>query len=264
MKDLPKDEILALIKNAPATSPASRVRYRNLSIVVVMASWNEAGKIGPGVRAVPRDIVDTVCVIDNGSCDETGREAEAAGAVVIRHPVNIGAGGGYRSGYYYGLLHGFDLIVELAGDNQDVPSEIPSVVDALINGSLDYVQGSRWMKGGSQSNMTLSRIALTRFYSFLFRLFYQAAITDATNGFRAFKPSLLENKRINLWQPWLIQYELEPYLLIKTVTLGYRFSEAPVTKRYHEKMEKNTKMVPFKSWYSIIRPIFLLRFGFKT
>ena len=263
MNDLPKDQILALIDAAPATPPESRVRYRGLSLVVVMASWNEAGKVGAGVAAVPRDLVDTVCVVDNGSVDGTAAEARAAGAVVISHPRNLGAGGGYRSGYAYGRRKGFDLIVELAGDNQDDPADIRHVVDHLLDGGYDYVHGSRWMQGGTRVNMTRSRSYLTRVYSFLFRTLFGFPATDATNGFRVFKSSLLDDPRIDLWQEWLIQYELEPYFFIKAVQLGFKVSEAPVRKIYHQEMRKNTKMVPFKSWYSILRPLFLLRLGVK-
>jgi dolichol-phosphate mannosyltransferase len=263
MKDLPKQEILSLIDAAPAIPPERRVRYRGKSLVVVMASWNEAGKAGPGVRAVPRDLVDTVCVVDNGSADGTAAEAREAGAVVISHPRNLGAGGGYRSGYVYGLRKGFDLIVELAGDNQDDPADIRHVVDHLLDGGYDYVHGSRWMAGGTRVNMTRSRSFLTRLYSFLFRTLFGFPATDATNGFRVFKTGLLEDRRIDLWQEWLIQYELEPYFFIKAVQLGYKVGEAPVRKIYHQEMRENTKMVPFKSWYSILRPLFLIRFGLK-
>ena len=263
MKDLPKQEILDLIDAAPATPPERRVRYRGQSLVVVMASWNEAGKVGPGVQAVPRDLVDTVCVVDNGSVDGTAEEAQRAGAVVISHPRNLGAGGGYRSGYFYGLRKGFDLIVELAGDNQDDPADIRHVVDHLLDGGFDYVHGSRWMAGGTRVNMTRSRSFLTRLYSFLFRSFFSFPATDATNGFRVFRSLLLEDPRIDLWQEWLIQYELEPYFFIKVVQLGYKVGEAPVRKIYHQEMKRNTKMVPFKSWYSILRPLFLIRLGLR-
>jgi dolichol-phosphate mannosyltransferase len=263
MRDLPRAEVLALIAAAPATPPAERVRYRGLTIVVVMASWNEAGKVAPGVEKVPRHLVDTVCVVDNGSADGTAAEARAAGAVVISHPRNLGAGGGYRSGYLYGRAKGFDLVVELAGDNQDDPADIQGVVDRLIDGGFDYVHGSRWMAGGSRVNMTLARSWLTRLYSLLVRLLYGFRATDATNGFRAFRSALLDDPRIDLWQQWLIQYELEPYLLLKAVSLGYRVGEAPVRKIYHREMRHNTKMVPIKSWYSILRPLFLLRLGIK-
>jgi glycosyltransferase involved in cell wall biosynthesis len=263
MKDLPQQEVLALIDAAPATPPERRVLYRGQSLVVVMASWNEEGKVGPGVRAVPRDLVDTVCVVDNGSVDGTAEEAREAGAVVVSHPRNLGAGGGYRSGYVYGLRKGFDLIVELAGDNQDDPADIRHVVDHLLDGGYDYVHGSRWMAGGTRVNMTRSRSFLTKLYSFLFRTLFGFPATDATNGFRVFRTALLEDPRIDLWQEWLIQYELEPYFFIKVVQRGYKVGEAPVRKIYHQEMRKNTKMVPFKSWYSILRPLFLIRFGLK-
>jgi dolichol-phosphate mannosyltransferase len=263
MRDLPRAEVEALIAAAPATAPERRVRYRGQSIVVVMASWNEQGKVAPCVERVPRDVVDTVCVVDNGSADGTAAEARAAGAVVVSHPRNLGAGGGYRSGYVYGRRNGFDLVVELAGDNQDDPADIRHVVDQLLDGGFDYVQGSRWMEGGTSVNMTLSRTWLTRLYSFLFRALFGFRATDATNGFRAFRSGLLDDPRIDLWQEWLIQYELEPYLLIKAVSLGYRVGEAPVRKIYHLKMKQNTKMVPVKSWVSILRPLFLLKLGLK-
>jgi len=263
MKDLPRDQVLQLIDGAPASPPERRVRYRGLAIVVVMASWNEEGKVAPCVRAVPRQIVDTVCVVDNGSADGTAAEARAAGAVVISHPRNLGAGGGYRTGYFYGRRQGFDLVVELAGDNQDDPADIQQVVDRLVDGGFDYVHGSRWMPGGTRVNMTRSRSLLTRVYSALFHALYGFPATDATNGFRAFRSALLDDPRIDLWQEWLIQYELEPYLLIKAVALGYRVGEAPVRKIYHQEMKRNTKMVPIKSWYSILRPLFLVKLGLK-
>ena len=63
-----------------------------------MPCWNEEGKVGLGVKAVPKTLVDTVCVVDNGSVDNTAKEANEAGVLVIPHPVNLGAGGGIRTG----------------------------------------------------------------------------------------------------------------------------------------------------------------------
>tara|TARA_Y100000588_G_scaffold152200_1_gene166307 strand:- start:1143 stop:1937 length:795 start_codon:yes stop_codon:yes gene_type:complete len=263
LEALSKKTILSLIAATPATAKAKRVRYRDRSIIVVMPCWNEEGKVGPGVAAVPRDLVDTVCVVNNGSIDRTAEEAREAGATVIDHPINQGAGGGIRSGLFYGLQNGFDLLAVLAGDNQDNPEDLRHVADKLIDEDLDYVQGSRWMKDGKRINMTMSRKILTWVYSFLFTRFFGVPISDATNGFRLFKAEILEDDQINLWQDWMLAYELEPYLLIKTCQLGYKVGQAPVQKTYHDDMKENTKMVPFKSWWSILRPLFFLRFGIK-
>jgi dolichol-phosphate mannosyltransferase len=259
-----KEDVMHLISGEKCSRDDTRVRYRGLSICVVMASWNEAGKVGKGVLAVPRDIVDSVVVVNNGSVDSTEKEAADAGAIVINHPTNLGAGGGYRTGWIYGKEKKFDLVVELAGDNQDDPKDIPRAVDKLIDEELDYVQGSRWLKEGKRENMTVSRTILTWVYSLLFRLLFKKRITDATNGFRVFRKEVLENPKLNLWQDWLLQYEMEPYLLIQTCRSGYKVGEVPVTKRYHDDMNDNTKMVPFKSWWSILRPLFLLSLRIKS
>jgi dolichol-phosphate mannosyltransferase len=57
-------------------------------------------------------------------------------------------------------------------------------------------------------------------------------------------------------------YELEPYLLFKAITLGYRHSEVPVTK-IHPPQLGYTKMRPFIDWWSILRSVIYLGFGMK-
>jgi dolichol-phosphate mannosyltransferase len=256
--------INSLLDKIPVKPEAERIRYRGMTILVTMPCWNEEGKAGVGAKAVPRDLVDVVCVVDNGSIDRTADEAKEAGALVISHPNNLGAGGGIRTGLEYGRRNGYDLLAVLAGDNQDDPNDLYKAVDKLIDEELDYVQGSRWLKEGKRENMTVSRTILTWVYSLLFRLLFKKRITDATNGFRVFRKEVLENPKLNLWQDWLLQYEMEPYLLIQTCRSGYKVGEVPVTKRYHDDMNDNTKMVPFKSWWSILRPLFLLSLRIKS
>jgi glycosyltransferase involved in cell wall biosynthesis len=247
-----------LISSIRAKSFGERITYRGYSILVTMPCWNEEGKVGQGVLAVPKSLVDTVCVVDNGSIDNTSIEAQKAGALVITHPINLGAGGGIRTGLEYGRINNYDLLAVLAGDNQDDPNDLYRAVDELIDGNFDYIQGSRWLADGNRENMTLSRTILTWVYSLLFRVLFRKKITDATNGFRVFRKEVLDNHELNLWQDWLLQYELEPYLLIQTCRARYKVSEVPVTKRYHNDMKDNTKMVPLKGWWSILRPLFLL------
>jgi glycosyltransferase involved in cell wall biosynthesis len=265
IKDLAKKRYIdQLISSIASNDHEKRITYRGLSLIVTMPCWNEEGKVGHGVKAVPRDLVDTICVVDNGSIDKTAKEAKEAGALVISHPINLGAGGGIRTGLEFGNANKYDLLAVLAGDNQDDPKELYKSVDKIIDENFDYVQGSRWLKEGKRENMTLSRTILTWVYSLLFRILFRQKITDATNGFRVFKREILDNPRLNLWQDWLLQYELEPYLLIQTCRGGYKVTEVPVTKRYHSEMKDNTKMVPFKSWWSIIKPLFVLSLRIKN
>jgi dolichol-phosphate mannosyltransferase len=88
-------------------------------------------------------------------------------------------------------------------------------------------------------------------------------VTESTNGFRAFRTTLLNDARIRLNQSWLDQYELEPYLYWKTIRLGYRTCEVPVTKIYPPKAIGYTKMKPITGWWSMLRPIVLLGLGLR-
>ena len=65
-----KQYVQKLINSKSCGNLESRTKYRNLTIMVTMPCWNEEGKVGPGVRAVPKSLVDTVCVVDNGSMME--------------------------------------------------------------------------------------------------------------------------------------------------------------------------------------------------
>lgn len=240
--------------------------YKGKTICVVMACLNEERKIGKSIKKIKKycnNLVDAIIVVDDGSSDRTAYEASQAGAIVIRHKQNLGAGAGYRSGYIYSFKKGYDITVELAGDDQDDPKDIKKLVKAIVDNGYDYVHGSRWLKGGKRINHPFSRSFLTRLYSLLFWFVSGFHSTDATNGIRAFKTEILKDKRINLNQEWLNKYELEPYFFYKVVKLGYRITEVPVTKIYHKKMKSNTKMIPFKSWWSILRPLFYLPLKIK-
>ena len=93
--------------------------------------------------------------------------------------------------------------------------------------------------------------------------FVRKKITDSTNGFRAIRLSILEDKKIDINQSWLDHYELEPYLLFKAIKLGYKHKEVPVTKIYPPRKLGYTKMRPITGWWSILKPIFYLGLGIK-
>lgn len=237
--------------------------YKNNRIVVIMPCYNEVVKIGRGVQKVPRDIVDEVVVVDDGSTDGTAEDARAAGATVLRHEINQGVGAGIRTGFNYALKQGYDIISVMAGDDQDIPSEITRLLDKIIDNGYDYVHGSRWLKGGIRVNHPSYRLLFTRVYSIIFWILFGFHATDATNGYRAFKANILRDPRIRLDQEWLNKYELEPYFLVQVVRCNYKLTEVPVTKVYHSKTVGYSKMIPWKSWWSILRPLFIIRFGLK-
>ncbi len=229
--------------------------------LVVAPAYNEHGKIGNVVRKVPRDIIAAVVVVDDCSADDTSDEARAAGAIVIRHERNRGVGAAIRSGIDYAIANGFDVVAILSGDDQHDPHDLYGVM-ALIEQGYDFVQGSRRFAGGLDApHIGWFRRFSTWGYTQFFRLVSGFPCTDATNGGRAFRVSILQDGRINLWQDWLDTYELETYLLYKAIKSGVRIVEAPVKVIYHER--GTTKMKPIVDWWRIMRPLVFLALGLR-
>jgi dolichol-phosphate mannosyltransferase len=246
-------------------SDAVALETSNPRVLCIAPAWNEGERITRVVEAVPREAVETTVVVDDGSTDDTGERAQAAGATLIRNGVNRGVGAAIRSGIDYAIEHGYEVVVIVSGGGKTPPEQIPRLLEPILDGRADFVQGSRYMQGGEYLRMPLQRRLGTRAYTLLFSLFCGRRITDASSGFRAIRVSLFDDKRINLWQDWLDRYELEPYLLFKALRLRHRIIEVPVTIEYPKKTGKAgyTKMRALTDWWKIFRPVLFLGLGLK-
>jgi dolichol-phosphate mannosyltransferase len=238
--------------------------HKGHRIIAVVPAHNEQGKIGRVVERTDFSIVDTLLVVDDGSTDDTAAVARAKGAQVLSLYRREGVGAALRSGIEYGRQEGVDIRVIMAGNNKDDPSEIPRLVDPICDDGCDFVVGSRYAAGGKAGgDMPWYRKVATRLHPWLMGRFAGKRLTESTNGFRAFRLELLDDRRINLHQRWLNTYGLEVYLLWKVLKLGYRHQEVPCTKVYPDRSMGYTKMKPIVGWWSILRPVFLLGLGFK-
>lgn len=243
--------------------PDAQTNPDGVIVAVIIPALNEAGKISRVLDRFPRDGRFEAIVIDDGSTDGTGDEARAHGAaVVICHEVRGGVGAAIRDGFACALERGRPYLALLSGDDQHEPPELVGALDALLAQQADYVQGSRWIRGGRVVGVAGGRGAGTRLYSLAFSLLSFRRITDATNGFRIFRSDILGHPKIDIGQSWLNSYDLEPYLLYKAIRCGYRVIEYPCTVRYHAD-EGFTKMRGVRDWWRLARPAVLLRMGLK-
>jgi dolichol-phosphate mannosyltransferase len=234
-------------------------------VLCIAPAWNEGERIQRVVEAVPRNCVETTVVVDDGSSDSTSSYAEAAGAIVLGDGKNHGVGAAIRRGIDYAIANGYDIIVVVSGGGKTPPEQIPRLLAPILAGEAELAQGSRYKEGGEFLRMPLRRRLGTRGYTLLFSLFCGRRVTDASSGFRAIKLTLFEDKRINLWQEWLDRYELEPYLLFKSLRLRHKVVEVPVTIEYPPESDgiAYTKMRALVDWWKIFRPIIFLGLGIK-
>ena len=238
--------------------------YRGLRVIAIAPVLDEEVKIREVVRRVPRDVVDEVLVVDDGSTDRSADVAREEGARVVHMGYVAGVGAALRRGYEEAVRGGFDVAVVMAGNNKDSPEEIPLLLDPIADGCADFVQGSRFLKQDAHfGEMPAYRRVATRIHPILFSLVSGRRVTESTNGFRAIRCKVLEDERLDLGQAWLDEYELEPYLYYRVIRMGYATAEVPVTKIYPPKALGQTKMKPLVGWWSMLRPLVYLGLGIK-
>jgi len=235
-----------------------------LSATATIAAYNVEKTLPDLLRRFPYDAVDEVVVVDDGSRDETARAARAFPVTVLQHGSNRGVGGVIKTGLQRALDCDRDVFIIMAGNGKDNPEEIPRLLAAIHDG-YDYVQGSRFVTGGKSENLPLFRRLAVPASALVYRLLTGFQGTDALNGFRAYRLSVLNDPRIDVWQKWLDRYELEMYLHYKCLSLGYRVKEVPVTKSYKHfrSGDSYSHIRPIVDWWSIVRPIFFLALGLR-
>jgi len=233
-------------------------------VMAGVGALNEERTIGQVLSRFEPGMVDEVVVIDDGSTDRTPEIVAQAGVSCIRHTTNLGAGAAIKSLIRHGQMHGYDVIVLMAGNGKDDPHEIPRLLAPIVEEGYDYVQGSRYLPGGSAPHLPLQRAILIRMLALLYRVLTGFHSTDPSNGFRAYRLQLLEDPQLNIWQDWLDHYGLEHYLNYLVLKLGYRVIEVPVSKVYPAAAGMRYSHVrPIIDWWESVRPIFYLALGLR-
>ncbi len=192
-------------------------------VLVLIASYLEADNIDDVLKAVPTEVdglaVSTLVVVDGGD-DGTEDIVAAYGAYCAVLPVNMGQGVALRVGYDLAAAHGAKYVVTLDADGQNDATEIPGFLAPLVDGTADFVIGSRRL--GIDETTDKFRMAGVVFFAMVINALTGQHISDTSNGFRALRTEVLQD--VTLEQD---QYQTAE-LIISAATRGWRITDCPV------------------------------------
>jgi Glycosyl transferase family 2 len=161
-------------------------------VAILVPAYNEAENIGVVLDQMPAEVCGVrteVLVVDDGSRDGTGDVAAEHGALVARHVTNRGGGAALRTGYRLMVESGALIVVTLDADGQHLPSEMPRLVQPVLDGEVDVAHGSRVLGHADRNHFAreLGIVFFNRLVSFITR----THVTDCSNGYRAVRTTVL-------------------------------------------------------------------------
>jgi glycosyltransferase involved in cell wall biosynthesis len=196
-------------------------------VLVVVPAFNEEATVGEVVGAL-RAHGFAVAVVSDGSRDRTAERAEAAGATVLRLPMNLGVGAALRCGFRYAVEHGFEIAVQCDADGQHPPELVAHLLAQMAAVDADLVVGSRFASGGTGYRVGRSRRSAMHLLSSLARRGGGIEVLDTTSGFRAIRRPLLDEFAAK----YPSQYLGDTFeVLVASGRAGYRVVEVPVEMR---------------------------------
>ena len=204
-------------------------------VAILVPAYNEAENIGVVLDQMPAEVCGVrteVLVVDDGSRDGTGDVAAEHGALVARHVTNRGGGAALRTGYRLMVESGAEVVVTLDADGQHLPSEMPRLVEPVLNGEVDVAHGSRVL-GHADRNTRARELGIV-FFNRLVSFITRTHVTDCSNGYRAVRTTVL---------PLLVlrqeQFHTSEFM-IEAIKRGIPAKEIPITveQRLHGHSKK--------------------------
>jgi glycosyltransferase involved in cell wall biosynthesis len=224
---------------------------RTKKVVVVMPAYNAERTLERTLDDVPREWVDDIILVDDGSRDGTVALARKLGLRVFVHDENRGYGGNQKTCYTEAMKLGADIMIMVHPDHQYDPTVIPQLVAPLLEGACDAVFGSRMLgghplEGGMPKWKYLANIYLTAFENATFYMY----LTEYHSGLRAYSRRYLETVNFMANSD---DFVFDTEIIAQGVIHGMSIREVPIETRYF----KEASQVGF--WRSSVYGLSILK-----
>jgi glycosyltransferase involved in cell wall biosynthesis len=196
-----------------------------------MPAYNAERTLERTYHDIPKDLFDSLILVDDASRDRTVEIARGLGLQVIVHPKNRGYGGNQKTCYDTALAEGADVVVMLHPDYQYDATRIPALIAPILAGERDLMLGSRFLGDPLAGGMPRWKHASNRFLTEVENLAFGLRLSEYHTGFRAYSRRFLETIRYDRGSD---DFVFDQQLIAQAVAAGYhdRIGEIAVPTRY--------------------------------
>ena len=194
-------------------------------IWIVIPAYNEGPVIAEVVSKVIKSGFPNVLVVNDGSKDDTAQQASGAGAKVLSHPINRGAGAAAQTGLTYARRKGWRSIIQIDADGQHHPEDIHRLVQMHAQTDADIILGSRFLD--PSPGIPPTRILYNRISNVLTNTFCRRNYSDTQTGFRMINHRAIRNLRLRL-----DGFGYCSEMIVQAEEKGLKIAEAPIQVTY--------------------------------
>ena len=199
-------------------------------VVVVMPAYNAARTLKMTYEELPKEQVQLVILVDDGSTDATLEIARALGLEIFVHDRNYGYGANQKTCYAEALKAGADVVVMVHPDYQYDPTLLPQMIEPILDGSADVVLGSRLKQGSAlRQGMPWWKYVANRFLTWVENVAFGLRLSEYHTGYRAFRREVLESVNFSMNSDGFI---FDQEIIAQIVAAQFRIGEIAVPTRY--------------------------------
>jgi glycosyltransferase involved in cell wall biosynthesis len=199
-------------------------------VVVVMPAYNAGRTLRLTYEELPKETVNLVILVDDGSTDATLDVARQLGLEIFVHNRNYGYGANQKTCYAEALRAGADVIVMVHPDYQYDPTLVPKIIAPIVDGRADVVLGSRLAEGSAVAQgMPWWKFLANRFLTGLENRVFGLSLSEFHTGYRAFRREVLETVNFGANSDGFV---FDQEIIGQVVAAGFRIAEIPVPTRY--------------------------------
>lgn len=201
----------------------------SIKIALVVPAYNEAAVIGDVIKGLQSEFKKSaydfdIIVVDDGSNDDTANISREAGATVIKHILNSGAGAATATGLSYANQKSYDIAATLDADGQHHPGDVLLGITTIEHSDADLLIGSRLIDSRGMSRV---KQLGNRGLSLITFLTFGVHSTDSQSGLRVYSRQALKSLR---WKT--SGYEFCSEMLWRAKQIGLVIKEYPIRAIY--------------------------------
>jgi dolichol-phosphate mannosyltransferase len=253
-----------LYENIPGVPKFTAAEYapKRAKYCMIIPIINEGERIASELQRARKRGVDKladIIVCDGGSTDGCADDAKlkslGANALLVKQDAGKQSAQ-LRMGIWWALERGYAGVITIDGNDKDSIEDAPRFIQKLEEG-YDFVQGSRFLKGGRAVNTPIARyLSLRLIHAPIISLTAKERFTDTTNAYRAYSRKYLTHPDVQPLRDIFMTYELLAYLSVRASQLKLKTCEVPVTRAYPKKGKTPTKISFFKGNCGLLKILF--------